>query len=265
MTAGGTPPARGARARRPATLVLVGVLGGLLSGLFGVGGGIVMVPLLTLLAGMDQRRATATSLVAIVPTSIVGAITYGLAGHVDVVAGVAIAAGGIGGSLIGARLLRTLPLGWLRWLFVALLIVAGIRLVLDTPTRGGAIHDGWGAVAGLVLVGLAMGVASGLFGIGGGVIVVPALVTLFGAGDLLAKGTSLLAMVPAAASGTGANLRARLVSLADGLVVGVPAALASVGGTALAFLLPPRESTFLFGVLIVAAVAQTTRAALRGR
>ncbi|MFW8746156.1 TSUP family transporter, partial [Mesorhizobium japonicum] len=56
--------------RRVLALLVIGVLGGILSGLFGVGGGIIMVPLLTMFAGMDQRHASATSLIAIVPTSV---------------------------------------------------------------------------------------------------------------------------------------------------------------------------------------------------
>ncbi|RXZ45855.1 sulfite exporter TauE/SafE family protein [Agromyces binzhouensis] len=116
-------------------LVVVGVLGGLLSGLFGVGGGIVMVPLLILLAGMDQRRAAATSLVAIVPTALVGSIAYLVNGQVDLVAAALVAAGGIVGGWIGATLLARLPLEWLRWLFIAMLVVVAIRLAFGAPDR----------------------------------------------------------------------------------------------------------------------------------
>ncbi|MGO7983916.1 sulfite exporter TauE/SafE family protein, partial [Rhizobium johnstonii] len=79
-------------------LVLTGVIGGVLSGAFGVGGGILMVPLLINLVGMNQRQASATSLLAIVPTSIVGSITYLAAGHVDLLAGLFLAIGGVIGS-----------------------------------------------------------------------------------------------------------------------------------------------------------------------
>jgi len=252
-------------ARRVLALLLVGVLGGILSGAFGVGGGIVMVPLLMLLAGMDQRQASATSLVAIVPTSIAGAITYGVAGHLDVVAGLVIAVGGIAGSLIGARLLRALPLGWLRWLFVALLVLVAVRLFIEVPERGTGLVLTPGAIAGLVTLGLVMGIASGLFGIGGGVVVVPVLVALFGISDLVAKGTSLLAIIPTAATGSLAHLRARIVRLDDGLIVGLSATAASFAGVALAVLMPPRVSTALFAILILAAVAQMVISAIRGR
>ena len=62
---------------------MIGLVGGLLSGAFGVGGGILMVPLLITFAGMDQRRASAASLAAIVPTAVVGSITYLANGEVD--------------------------------------------------------------------------------------------------------------------------------------------------------------------------------------
>ncbi|MET0955446.1 MAG: sulfite exporter TauE/SafE family protein [Cryobacterium sp.] len=246
-------------------LVLTGALGGLLSGLFGVGGGIVMVPLLISLCGMDQRRAATTSLAAIVPTSIVGSLTYLANGHIDVVAGLIIAVGAVVGSIIGTNLLRRIPLFWLRWLFILLLVVVAVRMVLVEPERGAALELSLVVVLGYLALGLAMGIASGLFGIGGGVIAVPALVAVFGVSDLIAKGTSLLVLVPTSIVGTVANLRAKLVDLPAGLVVGVTATIAAVPGVALALLIPPRLSSILFAVLLALAAAQLTIAALRAR
>jgi hypothetical protein len=249
--------------RRTLSLVAVGLIGGLFSGAFGVGGGIIMVPLLLWLVRLDQRHAAATSLVAIVPTAIVGSLGYLLHGSADLLVALLIAAGGIVGSLIGTRLLRALPLAWLRWLFIALLLGVAIRLFFDVPVRGGGLELTWPTAAGLVILGLVMGVASGLFGIGGGVLVVPALVALFGTDDLLAKGVSLLAMIPTAITGSAANIRAGLVRPGDGLLVGVSAVAASFPGVALAFLMPASVSTALFGVLVLVAVAQLTVRAIR--
>lgn len=251
------------RLRRVFSLIAVGALGGLLSGAFGVGGGIVMVPLLGLLLRMDQRRAAATSLVAIVPTAVVGTIQYLVKGEVDVVAALLVAVGGVAGSLVGTRLLRTLPLGWLRWLFIALLVLVAVRLFFEVPSREAELVYSPAAVLGLVGVGLVMGVASGLFGIGGGLILVPVLIAFFGMGDLLAKGTSLLAMIPTSVTGSIANLRAGLVRLADGLVVGAAAVVSSFGGVALAFLIPPRLAAVLFAALLVLVIAQLVFRALR--
>jgi len=244
-------------------LVLIGAIGGVLSGAFGVGGGIIMVPLLTIVAGLDHRRASATSLVAIIPAGIVGTVTYGLTGHVDLVAALLIAAGGVAGTFIGTRLLHRLSIGWLRWLFIGLLVLVAVRLFLEIPARSGVIALTPVSIPGLVILGLVMGIASGLFGIGGGVIVVPILVALFGAGDLLAKGTSLLAIIPGAVTGTVRNARAGLVDVIDGTIVGVTAAIASFGGVAIASALSPQLASILFAVLLLAATVQLVVRAVR--
>ena len=251
--------------RRVFSLIAVGILGGLLSGAFGVGGGIIMVPLLVWLVGLDQRHAAATSLVAIIPTAIAGTIQYALRGEVDVVAGLLVALGGVGGALVGTRLLRKLSLGWLRWLFIALLVLVAVRLFFEVPSRDAELVYSPGVVVALVLVGVAMGVASGLFGIGGGVILVPVLIAFFGMSDLLAKGTSLLAMIPTSVTGSIANTRAGLVKLGDGLIAGVAAVVASFGGVALAFWLPPQLAVILFAAFILLVVVQLVVRAVRGR
>lgn len=89
-------------------LIAIGIGGGLLSGLLGVGGGIVMVPLLVLWAGYGQRDAHAISLGAIIPISIASVLTYGVAGKVHAWEAVALAAGSIGGARIGAGTLARL-------------------------------------------------------------------------------------------------------------------------------------------------------------
>ncbi|MCL3861924.1 sulfite exporter TauE/SafE family protein [Actinotalea sp. K2] len=245
------------------TLALIGVLGGALSGAFGVGGGILMVPLLITLGGMDQRRAAATSLVAIVPASIAGSATYLANGRGDLLVALVVAVGGVTGSYLGARLLRRIPLTWLRWMFVTLLVVVAARMLLVAPARGDEVELGWLVGVGLVAAGLFMGVASGLFGIGGGVVLVPILIAVFGAGDLVAKGTSLLVMVPTAMMGTVTNVRGRLVDLRVGATVGLAATVASFGGVALAFVIPTRISGVLFALLLIFSAVQLSIRALR--
>ena len=249
--------------RRVLALLATGLVGGFLSGAFGVGGGIIMVPMLIWFAGLDQRRAAATSLAAIVPSAIVGSISYGLHGEVDWVAGVLVAAGGIAGSFLGTHLLRRLSLGWLRWMFIGLLLVIAVRMLFEFPSSSTEIVLSPWAIVGLVALGLFMGVASGLFGIGGGVLMVPILITLFGSGELIAKGTSLLAMVPTSITGTVQNTRHRLVDLKDAAVAGLAATGASFGGVAVAFLLDPRLSVVLFAVLVLLIAAQLTFRTIR--
>ena len=244
-------------------LVVTGLVGGLLSGVFGVGGGILMVPLLTLWVGLDQRRAVATSLAAIVLSSTTGSISYLLRGAVDVPAAIALAAGSVVGPVVGTALLKRLPLAVLRWAFVALLVGVAVRLLLPVPAHAGPVPLSFWPLAGLVVLGLAVGVASGLFGIGGGVLIVPSLVLLFGVGELIAKGTSLLVMIPTGVVGTASNLRAGLVDVGAVLAVGLPAIVAAVAGAALAFVLPASLSSLLFALLLLAVAAQLAVRALR--
>ncbi len=251
--------------RRILLLLLVGVLGGFFSGALGVGGGIIMVPLLLTLLRLDQRRAAATSLAAIVLSSISGAATYAVAGHTDVVAGLLLGAGGVVGSLIGTRLLKVLPIAILRWGFIALLVVIAVRMFLVVPDRAADIEFSVAIGIGLVVAGLVMGILAGMFGIGGGVLIVPILIAIFGVSDLVAKGTSLLAMIPISITGSIANIRNRLLQPLDGLVIGVAALLASFGGAAVAFIMPPWLSSLIFGLFVTATAIQLTYRAIKQR
>lgn len=99
----GTDERPGAPARQPWRRVLaIGLIGGVLSGLLGLGGGTVIVPLLVLWARTPQREAHAISLAAIIPISCVGVLVYGVSGQVRLVDGLALAAGSIVGARIGA-------------------------------------------------------------------------------------------------------------------------------------------------------------------
>ena len=110
-----------------------------------------------------------------------------------------------------------------------------------------------------------IGVASGLFGIGGGLVMVPAFMLFFGMGDLAAKGTSLAVMIPTAISGTITNARGGVVDLRAGIIVGAAATLASFPGVAIAHLLSPEWSNWLFSALIVIATVQLAVRAVRAQ
>jgi uncharacterized protein len=112
-------------------LMGIGSAGGLLAGLFGVGGGIVMVPLLVIVCGFSQHRAHAMSLTGIVPIAAVGAIEFALQGQVD--AGIAglLAAGSLVGAPLGARILDRTPEARLRIAFGILVLGVAVSLVLQ--------------------------------------------------------------------------------------------------------------------------------------
>lgn len=249
--------------RRWPAIVLMGLGAGFLAGLFGVGGGLVIVPALMAFAGMDQRHAAATSLVAIVPTSIVGAVSYGVQGQVSLVAAVFLIGGSLTGAQIGVRLLRTLPARILPWIFVAFAVFVIISQQIMVPVRDAGLTLTPASGAALIGVGLVAGVLSGLVGVGGGAVIVPGAQLAVGVGDLLARGTSLVVMLPTALSGTITNLRHGIADLRVGVVVGVASATASPLGSVVAGLVSPRTGSVLFNLFLVYVIVSTLLRARR--
>ena len=251
--------------RVPAWLkyVFIGLLAGLLSGLFGVGGGTVIVPLLVLLCGFDQRRAAGTSLAAIVPTAIVGVVSYALAGSVSWLAAPLLAVGAVGGAQLGTWLLPRLPLRVLQWGFVGFLLVVVVNLFLVIPSRDADLVLDWGTGAALLAVGVVTGVLAGLLGVGGGIVVVPALILLFDASDLIAKGTSLQMMIPTAISGTVGNVKRHNADLPAAAWVALGACVTTVLGAHLARILDPQVATPLFAVFVIVIAVQLALKALK--
>lgn len=123
-----SPPIEGVPVR-PGALLLIGTAAGIYSGLFGVGGGSVMVPLLILLLAFDPRRATATSLAAITVIATAGALTHALYGNVDWAAAAFVAVPAIAGALVGTTLQQRVPREWLTLGLAVLLVLGAIDLL----------------------------------------------------------------------------------------------------------------------------------------
>lgn len=254
-------------ARSIIVLIVVGLLVGVLSGMFGIGGGTVIVPALVWL-GLSQRNAAATSTLAIVPTSISGVVSYATGGHVDWLAAVLLFCGMFVGGQIGSWLLSRLPELVLRWIFVAFLVFVVINQVSFVPSRDHQITMTVATGVCMVLLGVVIGMLAGLLGIGGGALAVPALSILFGASDLIARGTSLLAMFPNSITTSVANLKRNLVHVKAALIIGLVAAVTAPLGTWIAGEVSPRVGAIMFAcylcVLLVRSVfvaVKATRAA----
>ncbi|MDT3315508.1 sulfite exporter TauE/SafE family protein [Microbacterium sp. KSW4-11] len=241
----------------------IGLLAGLMSGMFGVGGGTVIVPLLLTLLVFDQKRAAGTSLAAIVPTAAVGVVSYAAVGAVAWVPALILAGAAVVGAQIGTWLLARLPQNAIRWGFIAFLVVVIVMLFIVVPSREAELPLTWLTGTGLAVLGVFTGVMAGLLGVGGGVIVVPALMFLFGTSDLVAKGTSLLMMIPTAISGTIGNLRRHNVDLVAAGVIGVAACTTTALGAWLATLVDPFTANVLFAVYLTFIAAQLSIKAVR--
>jgi hypothetical protein len=115
---------------RSLRLAVIGSLAGLFSGLFGVGGGSVIVPLLVLWLGYEEHAATATSLAAIIFIAGFAALTQGLYGNVHVLDAVLIGVPAVGGVLIGTWLAQRIPARTVSLLFAGILVLSAVELIL---------------------------------------------------------------------------------------------------------------------------------------
>ena len=218
--------------------------------------------------GLSQRNAAATSTLAIVPTSISGVVSYATGGHVDWLAAVLLFCGMFVGGQIGSWLLSRLPELVLRWIFVAFLVFVVINQVSFVPSRDHQIVMSVTTGICLALLGVIIGTLAGLLRIGGGALAVPSLSMLFGASDLIARGTSLLAMFPNSITTSAANLKRKLAHVKTALIIGVTAAVTAPLGTWIAGEVSPRVGAIMFAcylcVLLVRSVfvaVKATRAA----
>src|SRR3979411_1288328 len=239
----------------------IGAFAGLASGLLGVGGGFLIVPLQTLWAGVDQHRATGTSLAAILPIAIVAAATYYFATgtpQTNLPIAAALVVGGTAGVVAGTLASRRISERRLRMFVTILLLVVGLKDVSDAgfgtsqivqpPSVGGL---GLGMYLLIGISGFGIGILSGLAGLGGGVFIVPLLVIGFGISQRVAQGTSLIAVLPIAATGAiihHANDEVNVRAATAIAAAGVPTAVA---GALLALWAPERALLGVFGLFLL--------------
>lgn len=127
-----TPPCAFAFTRKNVALaVVIGLIAGFASGYVGVGGGFIMVPLMTAWLGIPMKRTSGTSLIAIIILAIPGVIQQAFLGHIDYLAGIMLCVGAIPGAVFGARLVPRVPERTLRFIFAGLLAVAAVMLVIN--------------------------------------------------------------------------------------------------------------------------------------
>ena len=217
--------------REHVTALLVGVAAGLAGGLFGVGGGIVLVPLLTGVLCLSQHQAHGTSLAAIGATALASLLVYGAHGHVAWGTAALVGGASVLTARYGARLAARTPTRALRRAFALLLVLVALRLLWKAPAAAGSPFHGVALTVGFdLLLGATVGVLAGFMGVGGGIIAVPAFALVLGMSQQAAQGTSLAVILVAAPAGAfehhrHGNVALRLVPwLALGAAAGGPAA-----------------------------------------
>jgi uncharacterized protein len=238
-----------------APIAAVGLLAGFLAGLFGVGGGILIVPGLILAAHMGQRLAHGTSLAAVVPISVASLVSYAAHGNVDWSVALWLAIGAVAGAVIGTRLLHVLPQRTVAIIFVVVLVASALRLFLATEADGRGNLTPASLIA-LVVVGLLTGILAGLLGVGGGIIMVPAMILLFGLEPVVAKGTSAAVIIAAAVMGTWRNRANDNTDLRAAAVIGGAGIVTAALGSTLADRMSDDMSNILFASLLLVVAAR---------
>ena len=187
-----------------ALLAVVFGLGiGFLLGLVGGGGSILAVPVLVYAIGEDVRTATTTSLLVVGATALAGSLAHARRGNVGWRCALAFSAIGGAGSFAGTALNRTLDGRVILLLFALVLLAAAAAMLRTRPARSAWRPVGWRTV---VPVALGVGALTGFFGVGGGFVIVPALVLLIGMPMDRAVGTSLLVIALTSAVALSAHL-----------------------------------------------------------
>ncbi len=195
-----------------AIALALGAVIGVLLGLLGGGGSILAVPALVYAVGLDVQQAIPISLIVVGVASAVGAVPKLRAHQVQWRLAGVFAAAGIPATFAGSALGRHLPQSAVLIGFAAVMIAAGIRMLLDNGDTGIACKTGESGInwrrctSRAVPAGLAVGLLTGVFGVGGGFLIIPALVLLLGLEMPIAVGTSLVIIVANSAAGLVSHL-----------------------------------------------------------
>jgi uncharacterized membrane protein YfcA len=227
--------------------LVIGLSGGFFGGLAGLGGGIIMIPLMYWTLRLRQHEAHGTSLTAIVFTSLIGSIIYLRNGSADWMAALILAASAMITARFGALYAHSLPERRLKrafaWfvIFISLLVISK-GTILKLSFQAGP----FGHYVVLIVTGIFTGFLAGMMGVGGGSLMIPSLVICIGMPQHLAQGTSLLAMLPGSAIGAFTHYRLGNVvtRIAFGMILG--AASGGYLGASLAHLMPELYLRMIF-------------------
>ena len=245
--------------RRDVVLGAAGAAAGVLCGLLGVAGGVVIVPVLTSRRiGMARATASGTTIAAVLPISVVAAVSYAGLHNIDGRAASAIVPGAAAGVIVGSLLAARVRAPVLRTLFQMVLLATAARLLIAMPSGNiRQIAVAVPAAATLCALGAFAGLASGMLGSGGGTFLVPALVLVFGLVQQVAQGTVLLALIPIWVIGALTHLKTHTLGLREAVAVGSCGALTVPLGAEIAAHVGVLPLRITFAVFLLATVTRS--------
>ena len=236
-------------------MVVLGMTTGFMSGLFGIGGGILMVPGLLFIAKFDSRRAHATSLAAMLPMAVSGLVTYVVNDTVDWPVVGLLSLGSVFGAFVGTSLLTRLSRRALAIAFAVPLLIAAIRLLFEISGDGRSELTMFTAVI-ITLIGLVVASVATLLGIGGGILLVPILTVVFGIPSVISKGTAIAVILPTSLVGTMRNRSNVLVDFRAALALGCAGVVMAPVGAIVSNSISAQASNSLFAILVFVVTAR---------
>ncbi len=236
-------------------MVVLGMATGFMSGLFGIGGGILMVPGLMFLAKFDSRRAHATSLAAMLPMAVSGLATYVVNDTVDWPVVGWLSLGSVFGAFVGTSLLTRLSRRALAIAFSVPLVIAAIRLLFEISGDGRSELTVITAAL-ITLIGLVVASVATLLGIGGGIMLVPILTVGLGIPSVISKGTALAVILPTSSVGTIRNRTNALVDFRAAVTLGLTGVVMAPVGATVSNSITAQTSNSLFAVLVFIVTAR---------
>lgn len=244
-------------------IVSLGAALGFFGGLFGIGGGIIAIPLLALAFGMDQALAQGTALVMMVPNLLIGWWRYQQRHPVPLSRLLAIAAVAMTSTGMSAHFAARLDSSHLRVLFGIFLCVLALTLLRrraqadDVPARARF------GVRLTPVVGLVGGSSMGLFGVGGGLVSTPLFVRLFGQRQTVAQSLGLALVTPSAVVALGTYAQAQRVDWMTGALLALGGLFTVSAGVSFAHRLPEAKMRALFAWMMLATAAWLVLSGLR--
>ena len=240
----------------------LGLLIGLAIGTVGGGGSLIAIPILVYLLDQDPREAQGTALVIVIAAAAVAMLAYLRNDEVRWRAGIAFGIAAGVSAFAGSLLSRELDPDVLLLAFAPVMVAGGIAMLVDRR-EGASEFQRWrygvapSEFVRVTTLGLAVGWIIGLFGVGGGFVIVPALVLVLGFGITEAVGTSLLVLIIASAVALGDRLETGDVDWGVAAPFAAAAVVGSITGRSLAGRISTRELNRAFAAVLIAAAAYT--------
>jgi len=232
--------------------VILGALLGAIGGVLGIGGGVIAIPALVYLYGMNQHLAQGTALVMIAPNVLLGFIRYRQRNDIDLRSCAVLGGLAIVTTYVAARYATSIDAKQLQTAFAIFLFLLVVYFIWqirfkETASKSQAIIDS----KFLPAVSVVSGIMSGVFTIGGGLIAVPAFVTLFGKTQTQAQGMGLALVIPGAIVALLAYAQAGHVDWSVGIPLAIGGIMSVSWGVALAHKFSPQRLRIMFCAVLL--------------